>query len=134
MTPDGGMYMTNSSFQTENCWMYFGRQLISQEPYRCISSAFAAYLSAGLIGGARSPPGESGSLGACRKFGVSEETTTWALGVDEKARILVSLRRTKAIRLDLKAEAKARWFETLMAIVDCAMVQCRDPNCGMLKL
>jgi hypothetical protein len=90
---------------------------MSQEPYRCRSSAFAAYLSAGLIGGTRSPPGLSGSLGACRRLGVSEDTTTWVVAVDVKWRMLASLRRAKAALLRLRAEARARRFETRIAIM-----------------
>jgi len=62
MTPAGDIYMTSSSFHTENCWIYFGKQPISHDPYLCMSSAFAEYLSAGLTGGARRPPGASGPL------------------------------------------------------------------------
>lgn len=32
MTPDGQMWMVSSSFQTENCWTYLGRQPITQVP------------------------------------------------------------------------------------------------------
>jgi hypothetical protein len=32
MTPEGEIYITNSSFQTENCCTYFGRQPISHAP------------------------------------------------------------------------------------------------------
>lgn len=32
MTPGGEMYTVSSSFQTENCCMYFGRQPINHAP------------------------------------------------------------------------------------------------------
>lgn len=88
-----------------------------QEPYRCISSAFAAYLSAGLIGGTRSPPGLSGSLWACRMLGVSEDTTTWLAAVEVKRRD--SLRRANAVLVSCTAEARARRLETRIAMVGC---------------
>ena len=96
---------------------------MSHEPYRCISSAFATYLSAGLIGGTLRPPGLSGSLWACRKLGVSEETTTLGAAVDVKPR--ASLRRTNAVLLSCTAEARARRLETRIAIVGC--LRCPPP-------
>ena len=98
--------------------MYLGRQPINHDPYRCISSAFAAYLSAGLTKGAWSPPGASGSLLACLMFGVSAETATLVVWVDENPRIVVVLRRVRAVLLGRRAEARARLFETLIAMVE----------------
>ena len=40
--------MVNSSFQTENCWMYLGRHPMSHDPYLWRLSALDWYLSAGL--------------------------------------------------------------------------------------
>ena len=131
MTPAGEMYMTSSSFQTENCWMYFGRQPISHAPYRCMSSAFAAYLSAGLIGGTRRPVVASGSLWACRIFGWFGETTTWGCRVEVNVRTLPPLpplRRARAVLLDRIAEPKARWFCTLIAITEGNIFWCQLHN------
>lgn len=48
--------MVNSSFHTENCWTYLGKQPISQEPYLWRLSALDWYLSAGLTMGASRVP------------------------------------------------------------------------------
>ena len=48
--------MVSSSFHTLNCCTHLGRQPISHAPYRCMSSALLAYLSAGSTSGAFSPP------------------------------------------------------------------------------
>lgn len=56
MTPAGGIYMVSSSFQTENCWMYLGRQDNRYWPYAWRLVAFSAYLSAGLTRGTLRAP------------------------------------------------------------------------------
>lgn len=117
MTPAGEMYMTSSSFHTENCWMYFGRQPISHAPYLCMLSAWLAYLSAGLIIGALSPSVESGFRGACRMLGVSEVTSTGERAVTAKLRTKGSLWRAATLLALRKAADSALLLETLIAIV-----------------
>jgi hypothetical protein len=51
-------------------------------------------------------------------FGVSEETTTRGCCVEAKVRILSLFGWIKEFFVDLMAEAKARLFETLMAIFE----------------
>ena len=48
--------MHSSSFQTENCWMYLGRQDIRYWPYLWRVSACGRYLSALFMTGARNSP------------------------------------------------------------------------------
>tara|TARA_R110002033_G_scaffold168530_1_gene208402 strand:+ start:834 stop:1007 length:174 start_codon:yes stop_codon:yes gene_type:complete len=50
--------------------------------------------------------------------GLSEETTTWVFGVDEKARTAAwqSLRRARTVRLDRRAAASDLEFDTLKAM------------------
>ena len=56
MTPEGGIWMVSSSFQTENCWMNLGRQEIRYRPYSWRLAAFSSYLSVGFMTGAWSLP------------------------------------------------------------------------------
>lgn len=87
-----------------------------------MSSAFAAYLSAGLMGGARRPLGESGSRWANRMFGVSGETTTLADWVEVNVRRVVALRRDRAVLVDRRAEASAPRFDALIAMIEDEML------------
>jgi hypothetical protein len=50
-------------------------------------------------------------------FGWSEETTTWTFWVDANPRIAELLRRVNAALLDRRAEASARPFEPLIAMI-----------------
>jgi hypothetical protein len=58
-------------------------------------------------------------------FGWSEETTTWTFWVDENPRIVVLLRGVKAVLLDRTAEASARPFETLIAMIEGSLLCCQ---------
>lgn len=98
---------------------------MSQAPYRCMSSAFAAYLSAGLTGVTLITP--SGTLAACRIFGVSfEPTTVDALRVVVvNARTAESLRRVRVLLVDRRAEASARLFVALIAMTSSQLWCCQ---------
>src|SRR4051812_10728230 len=106
--------MVNSSFQTENCWMYLGRQPMSQEPYLCKLSALDWYLSAGLTGGAWRVP--TASRGASRGFGASLGTATFWRAVAAKHRTAASV-RARIEGLDgRRTEARALFLQSLLAM------------------
>lgn len=108
--------MVNSSFQTENCWMYFGRQPMSHEPYLCRSSALDWYLSAGLTRGALRVP--IWSRGAARGFWPSLGTATLLRAVVAKHRTTASLRATSDGFAGRRAEARALFLQSLLAMVE----------------
>src|SRR4051794_17955614 len=109
--------MVNSSFHTENCWTYFGRQPMIQAPYLCMSSALDWYLSAGLTRGAFSWP--MWSRGACRRLVVS-----FGVGTAFLRLVVARLRdRTASFwawiegRAGRKAAVRALFLHILVAIV-----------------
>jgi len=113
--------MVNSSFQTENCWIYLGRQLISQAPYLCIASALEAYLSAGLTGGTWTRPSGACGLGALRISCASFGSTTlypFSLAPLEKLLTTASLLLCSDGFAGRRAVAKALFRQIFVAIID----------------
>lgn len=103
--------MVNSSFHTENCWTYLGREAMTQAPYLCMPSALDWYLSAGLTSGELSCP--MWSRGADRGFVVFLGVGTALL------RAVVAMHREAWIEglAGLKAAARALFRQILVAIV-----------------
>lgn len=108
--------MVSSSFQTENCWTYFGRHPINQVPYRWRLSALLWYLAVGLITGALRVP--IGSLGAFLILWASCGIATIRRGEVDSARTTCPARARARAFVGSRIEPGAALHETLVAIVN----------------
>lgn len=108
------MKMVNSSFQTENCWIYLGRQPMSHDPYLWRSSALDWYLSAGLTRGALSVP--ICSRGAVRGLRAFLGSATFWREVVAKHRTATPFRAAIDGFAGRRAVAKALLLQSLLAM------------------
>jgi hypothetical protein len=106
--------MVNSSFHTEICCTYFGKQPMIHEPYLCIFSALDWYLSAGLTRGTSRTRGWS--RGALRGFGASLGTATLLRLVVAKQR-RASLRAGTEVLTGRKAAVRVLFLQSLVAML-----------------